>query len=232
MSRTLTKKEACEWLGISPSTLQRRTKSGQYTATRIGTGQFAELRYTFTGIGRPELEEIIPDPEPEELEAEDQPVEVLPPQPEPSPIDLKAEADRRFAEDYRAGLVTDSSGNKVDGTNERFPTYGAVPLTGPQEREPKKPQSGCSHMNPALLSDRPDPTGAAPLIPNGGPQTAKKGFTQHGEPLAAGLSQEAYDEMLHSWKRNGGGRSMGEQEMAQRRSKDAVLSAFPKAQRV
>jgi len=83
-------------------------------------------------------------------------------------------------------------------------------------------------MNPALLSDRPDPTGAKPLIGSGGLQTASCGFTRRGEPLADGLSQEAYDEMMHSWH---GGRSQAEIEIAERRAKDAMLGAFPTADR-
>jgi|SRR5579872_862869 len=227
---TLSRKKAARLLGISISTLQRRTKSGQYKATKTGDDQFAEVVYTYASVGLPEPELPIA-PELVDPIDEDRPIEILASKPQPSPVDLKAEEDRRFADDYRAGLATDSSGNKVDGTNSRFPTYGAVPLTGPQEREPKKPQSGCSHMNPALLSDRPDPTGAAPLIPEGGVQTATTGFTQHGEPLAAGLSQEAYDEMLNAWRRNGGHRSQAEIEMAERRSREAIHSAFPKADR-
>jgi hypothetical protein len=56
--------------------------------------------------------------------------------------------------------------------------------------------------------------------------TASCGFTRSGEPLADGLNQKAYDEMMHSWH---GGRSQAEIEIAERRAKDAMLSAFPTA---
>lgn len=224
---TLSRKQAAALLGISISTLQRRTRSGQYQATKTGAGQFADVAYTHSGIGLPEPEvasPVEPPPEPK-------PIEVLPPKPEPSAIDTRIEADRQFAQSYLSGEATDSSGNRVDGTNRKFPTVGAVSLLGPRRPpEPKKPQSGTAHMDPRLLSDSPDPTGAPPLIPRG-PQESKTGFTVHGSPLAAGISQEAYDEMTAAWRRNGGGRSMGEQEMATRRSKDVIHSAFPKADR-
>lgn len=221
---TLSRKEAASLLGISLSTLQRRTKAGQYTCIRTGTSQFSETLYTHAGIGLSEPIESQPEPEPL---VEHKPVEVLPPKTEPSAVDLKAEADQRFAQDYRSGIATDSNGNRVDGTNEKFPSLGATSLLGPRRPpEPKKPQSGCSHMNPALLSDYVGPLSVSLHNPQEG-----SGTTQHGEPLAAGLSQEAYDEMMNAWRRNGGGRSIGEQEMAVRRSQAAINRAFPRTDR-
>jgi len=70
---TLTKKEACKLLGISPRTLERRMASGRYTFTRTGEGQFAELSFTHTGIGLPEPAPVV------------EPVPVVEDQPETEP---------------------------------------------------------------------------------------------------------------------------------------------------
>lgn len=224
----LSRKQAADLLGISISTLQRRTKAGIYQAMKTGVGQFAEVTYTHAGIGlrEPQPEIAVEKPQPASEPA------IIPPKPEPSSIDLKSEEDRKFAEAYLAGEATDSSGNRADGTNRRFPSKGMQSLLGPVPKpEPPTPATGTAHMDPALLSDWPDPTGAKPLISPGGPQTAKTGFTRHGVPLAAGYTQEQYDADMRKWQRNGGGRSEGEMEEAIRRSKELILSTFPKADR-
>jgi hypothetical protein len=231
---TLSRKQAAALLGISLSTLQRRTKAGRYTATKTGQYQFAEVTYTYAGIGLPEpfVQPDIPiDANYDEGDETPEPVAtVLPPKREPSNVDLKAEQDQEFAAKYLAGQATDSSGNRVDGTNRKFPSKGIQSLLGPvPPPEPRTPQSGTSHMNPALLSDWPDPSGAKPLIP-ASPQIGT-GSTRHGAPLAAGYSQEQYDADMRKWKANGGGRSMGDQELATRRSTDTIRAAFPKADR-
>lgn len=63
---TLSRKEAAALLWISDSTLLRRTKSGQYTATRTGEGQFGKLSYTYAGLGLAEPTPA-PEPQPEEV---------------------------------------------------------------------------------------------------------------------------------------------------------------------
>lgn len=219
----MTRKQAADLLGISLSTLQRRTKAGQYTATKTGTRQFAAVAYSHAGLGLPEPQrDIVIDPRYEDEPPKPQPVVVVPPTPEPSAIDRKLEQDAEFAARYLAGEATDSSGNRVDGRNDMFPSKGIQSLLGPVPRqEPAKPPSGASHMDPALV-------GGAGTLRN--PQLGE-GFTRHGAPLAAGLTQEAYDEMLHKWQRAGGKRSMSEQEEANRRSGVAIHRAFPEADR-
>ncbi len=222
----MTRKEAADLLGISISTLQRRTKAGQYQSVRNGTGQFAAVTYTHTGIGLPEPQpEIVIDANYEDAnpEPKPQPVVVVPPKPEPSSVDRKLEQDAEFAAKYLAGEATDSSGNRVDGRNDMFPSKGTQSLLGPVPRqEPAKPPSGASHMDPALTGS------GADRLSN--PQLGS-GFTRHGIKLAAGLSQEAYDAMMHQWQGAGGKRSMSEQEEANRRSLTAIHRAFPEADR-
>lgn len=218
---TLTKKEASKLLGISPRTLERRMASGQYKFTRTGVGQFAELSFTYSDIGLPE-----PVVEPV-------PAVAAEPQPEPAPLPKASECDKRIAADlefaakYRAGEVTDSMGNNVHGTNEKFPTKGMQPLIGMPRPEPAVPRTGTSHMQPELLSDYVGPMDK-PFV---NPQVSSTGTTRNGSPLTAGYSQEKYDADMQAWRRSGGGRSMGEQEMATRRSVQTIHSAFPKADR-
>jgi len=137
---TLTKKEACKLLGISPRTLERRVASGRYAFTRTGEGQFAELSFTHADIGLPE------------------------PTPTPVPVDIKPEHDvqirpeyndepteRSFAERYLANEVPDSSGNYSDGTNPRWPTKGIQTLLGPVEPMQRVRLDTTAHMDPALI---------------------------------------------------------------------------------
>lgn len=74
----LTKKQVCKLLHISTATLQRRMKSGKYKFAREGEGKWAQILFTYEGIGlqepAPPLAPIplavshptAPDPEPEE----------------------------------------------------------------------------------------------------------------------------------------------------------------------
>ena len=150
----LTKREACALLSISPKTLQRRINKGQYKFTRIGEGQYAELSFTHADLGLPEPE---PTPTPTPVAPAVTPaVETAPavPEPEPKiapaqlgPIELQREADQRFADDYKRGLVTDSAGNTINGTNERWPTKGVQSLLGPLEAKPREKFSCNSHMS-------------------------------------------------------------------------------------
>jgi hypothetical protein len=150
----LTKKQVMDLLGISPKTLGRRMASGRYKYTRTGEGKYDACLFTYEGIGLPEP---MPVPLPEPIAA------VPEPQPEPvhvpevsvatplGPIKLKQQEDERFAQDYKRGLVSDSAGNKFDGTNELHPIRGIESLLGPQEPRPRKISDGTAHMNPALV---------------------------------------------------------------------------------
>ena len=156
----MTKAEACALLGISPKTLQRRLKAGRHTCTRIGLGQYAELSFTHTDLGLPEP---VPEPAPPLRNLLGNIVE---PTPEPLPditepdafaprqlsnIELKAEQDRRFAQDYRSGDATDSAGNTVNRTNARWPNKGIQSLLGPQEPRPKVRPDTTAHMDQRLI---------------------------------------------------------------------------------
>jgi hypothetical protein len=150
----MTKKEACALLGISPKTLQRRMSKGVYKFTRAGEGQYAELSFSHADLG---LTEPAPVPTPV--------LEIAPAAPVPTPelaptfalaplgpVELRREADERFAQDYKRGEVADSAGNTINGTNERWPTKGIQSLLGPMKPKPKEKFSCDAHMT---LQNRP-----------------------------------------------------------------------------
>jgi hypothetical protein len=152
----MTKKEVCALLSISPKTLQRRIAQGTYTATRTGEGQYAELSFSFADIGMPEPAPAVPEPTPV--------VETAPAVPVPTPerlrqtgdpeviilgpIEEQRQSDLAFAEAYKRGEATDSAGNQINGTNERWPTKGVQSLLGPMEPKAKKKFSCDEHMGP------------------------------------------------------------------------------------
>jgi excisionase family DNA binding protein len=80
----LTKKEAARLLGISERTLRRRMQDGTYKYTRLGDGQFAEVRFTYADLGleqpRSEPEPVVPKPPKPEPKVE------VEPEPEPEPF--------------------------------------------------------------------------------------------------------------------------------------------------
>lgn len=208
----MTKREACALLGISPKTLQRRMSKGVYTFTRTGEGHYAELSFTHADLG---LTEPAPVPEPTPV------LETAPAAPEPTPepaptfaptplgpIELKEQADRRFADDYKRGLVGDSAGNKIDGTNEKWPTKGAQSLLGPVESTQAPAIDLQAHMDPALL---------------GKPSGERWSFDK-------GLDDATLTAMRSDWRRRGGGQSMSQQRETIERSKAAINAAFPRAQ--
>jgi hypothetical protein len=155
---TLNRFQAAALLGIGERTLRRRVEKGIYQCTRVGAGDFAEVSFTYAQLGLvepapvvvPEAVEIISVHDGPKLEVEPEPQPVFAPHPA-SPIDLKAEEDFRFSQAYLAGEVTDSAGNNVNGTNERFPTKGHVSLLGPTEQIPRTKPDTQAHMNPALV---------------------------------------------------------------------------------
>jgi hypothetical protein len=148
---TLNRQQACELLHISTTTLWRRIKAGTYTSNR-GEGQFAALSFTYADLGLTEpTSEPTPAPEPTRNPApskvghyEDEPALRAP---------SREDADRSFAEAYRSGDATDSAGNKIDGTNERFRTKGIQSLLGPVEIE-RTPVGTTDHMHPALAGTK------------------------------------------------------------------------------
>lgn len=213
---TLSRKEAAALLYISDSTLLRRTKAGQYTANRTGEGQFGKLSYTYEGLGLVEpTPEPVPEPTPVDVhvtvapEPVPEPVETFAPRPL-SPIEQKEADDRAFAARYLAGLESDGAGNYYGGER-------TCSLLGPRDPDDATPAETQSHVNPALMGNTPSGL-AAPM--------ASAGCTRGGSPLCEGLSQEAYDQMMRSWRRSGGGRSEGEQEVASRRAVSNVRQSF------
>jgi len=70
-----------------------------------------------------------------------------------SNIERKQAEDRKFAERYIAGAETDSAGNNIIGSNDRFPSKGAVSLVGPLEPRVRTRLSTTSHMDAALVGD-------------------------------------------------------------------------------
>jgi hypothetical protein len=158
---TLNRFQAAALLGIGERTLRRRVEKGLIQCTRVGKGDFAEVSFTYEQLGLPEpapceshpLHDVVDEVSLHrvaKLEIEPELKPVFAPHPA-SPIDLKAEEDFRFSQAYLAGEVTDSAGNNVNGTNERFPTKGHVSLLGPREPQRLKRLSTTSHMQPGLV---------------------------------------------------------------------------------
>jgi hypothetical protein len=228
---TLNKAQAAKALGISLRTLATRMKLGTVKYSKIEGARPFEQSVTFTyeqlGIAPPV--ETAPAPAPvvhdvpiaQEYEDE-QPVTRLT-RHTPSEVDVKAEEDLAFAEAYREGRVSDSMGNKIDGTNANWPTKGAVSLLGPGEWERGPAPDVQAHMSKALQSTY-DYWGN-PIVVAEAPTA---GVTRGGRALAPGISQESYDAMMSSWRVRGGGRSEGEQEIASRRAEQNIRKSFPR----
>ncbi len=236
----LSRSEAAQHLGISLSTFDRYVKAGKITVeygpeNRLGKRtvwvDFPEITEPCSNFEQPSAANSATDersPESGERSSSrfEEPCSKFE-QREPSNVDERIASDLAFADLYRAGLVTDSSGNTINGTNAKFPNKGIQSLLGPVERtEPKISRTGTAHMDPALLSDHVGPLSN----PVRNPQESASGFTRSGSPLAAGLSREQYDAMMRDWRRSGGGRSESEMERAQRNTLRAINEAFPKAE--
>lgn len=164
----------------------------------------------------------LPDPEPCVTEPVTEPMvgQVVRP---PSAIEMREAADRAFAEAYLAGEATDSCGNTVSQTNERFPVSGQATLLGPAVKldVPRTPRTGTLHMQPELLSDFPNPDAVA------NPQTGA-GYTNQGWTLAAGYSREQYDRDLSDWRRRKGAPSMSQQAAKIHNDAAFIRAAFPR----
>jgi len=214
----LTKSEACQLLNISPKTLERRMKAGVYKFTRNGAGQYSELSFTYSDLGLPErVPEPTPTPEPvpeptpvpETAPAVQEPTPTPEPKSAPAPlgpIEQQREADERFAQDYKRGLVTDSLGNKISGTNDSRPTLGAVSLVGNIDQTQRPAIDTQAHMT--------SPIGDADAI----------NAPRH--PFDRGLSDDDLAAMRSDWRRRHGGPSMSEQREAIDRSKANINAAF------
>jgi hypothetical protein len=220
----LTKAQVCAILHIGYSTLGKWMRNGKIKFTRdTEAGKFESAVF----FSRADLAEFLPSTAPSAPE----PKRNAPPGPvghyEDDVSRNEPATDKRtFAEKYRDGDATDSCGNTIHGGNSQYPTTGAT-LLGPVKpyEGPPIPKTGTSHMDPHLLSDYVDPNFApliSPSLNNG------EGFTRGGSPLCTGYSQEKYDADMQAWRRSGGGRSEGEQELAIRRAKENINRAFPK----
>ena len=148
----MNKHEAARLLGISERTLRRR-----YKGTRIGSGPFAPVEYTYADLGLPEPEpQAKVQAQPEQQPAQPKVVSVTTPtEPEPElpEVEKQTLADAEFAAAYKRGEATDSAGNTINGSNERFPSKGLQSLIGPLEEQPQHKPSGASHMDPTLVAD-------------------------------------------------------------------------------
>jgi hypothetical protein len=217
----LSKKDAAKLLKCSIRTLEKRMKAG--------TVQFIKEADTIQNgfHGNARVWVILPDPASvQESCIHPAPGDNLSPQSpgklpghepssesderQPSNIELKADADRRFAAAYLRGEVSDSAGNRADGSNDRYPTRGPTSVLGPIVRDDGPPLDSQSHMNPALL---------------GGSGPAER------HPFDRGLSDDELKAMRADWYRRGGGPSQAEIWEAQERSKAAIREAFNTARR-
>ena len=208
----LTKKQVCSLLKIGYSTLGRWMREGKIKFTREqAVGAFESAVF----FRRADLAEFLPSaPIVASIAA---PVRNAAPskvghyEDEPAPrAQSRENADLSFAEAYKAGDATDSAGNKIDGTNDRFRTKGIQSLLGPIEVE-KPVVSGTSHMNPALV---------------GG--AGESGNTAYINSLeyhlkAGSITQEQYEEMQSASVK---ARRQCEQTNKTYLDKAAILAAF------
>lgn len=170
--------DVCKRLSIAVDTFDRWVKRGRLEVFRDGTLTNARKQVVWltleslgkalkihdenklrARLGLPDLEterlnaimrgdvarDEAPEPEPE-TSPEPQTIRPL------SNVEVKAAEDLRFAEAYLKGEATDSCGNRVDGSNDRFLTKGSASLLGPQEDKPKVRPSCTSHMTSPLGS--------------------------------------------------------------------------------
>jgi len=232
---TLNKAEAARALGISLRTLANRMQAGTVKYTKVENARIGEQSVFFTleglGLREPSAAPVQHDV-PINSNYEDAPA----PKPapvqaakhnQPSEIDAKAAEDAAWAQAYREGRVTDSMGNKIDGTNAKWPNRGTVSVLGPVTVDPGPPVETQSHMHQGLLGT--NTTEGVPVeAPRWGFENEPEAFTRSGRPLCAGLSQENYDSMMKDWNKRGGGRSQCEMEIASRRAVDNISNSFPK----
>ena len=137
---------------------------------------------------------------------------------------MPAKVDNRsFAEKCLAGDATDSFGNDVHGSNRLCPETGVQTLVKPSMVDQGPPQDTQSHMNSVNL---PYPVEDAEW--KQGTPKAPEGFTSSGKPLAPGLTQAAYDQMINDWHRSGGRRSESEMEARSRVDRMNIHRSFPR----
>jgi len=190
--RYFSRTESARLLGVSVRTLGRWLADGKLTGTKIGEGQFAELRIGLDELQRlglfiePEPEQ--PEPEPEPLSESDNPQpEPFPepqPQPQPTPepldpIEQKRRADLQFAAAYMRGEACDSYGNDIKGP--RISDDGAV-LTalGPMQPQTRPKPDSTAHMNSALVGTIGVPSADSDAHPlNAGRTVPKPQSPQH-----------------------------------------------------
>jgi hypothetical protein len=239
----MTKKQAAKALYISVRTIERRMQAGQYKFTKAA-GQFGEVTFSYVDLGLPEPKDTISLPyqdEPTRQRAPEPPQRAFPKR-EPSAIETKIEEDRAFAEAYRAGEVTDSYGNTIEGTNLRCPTIG--PQCGVNELKSKEkdgpPRETQSHMDPRLLATNDTlgnkhqtefKMGTLAYWEQSHGKVPSCGFTEKGAPLAEGMTQEKYDQEMRDHRKTCGLRSQSfyaEQEDKRRKDRVAILASFPK----
>lgn len=229
----LTKRQVAALLGIAYSTVGRWTREGKLKPHYETAERFAESVF-FKRSELPAPTAKAPKAPVSKLLTRPATTGNLPEVPA-SPERTESRDLRTWAERYRDGDETDSCGNTIDGANDQYKSTGAS-LLGPAipaERGPKPDVQ--SHMSAALLASN-DHLGnpiVGPVrmncVPNFVDVAFKtEGHTRSGTTLAPGLSQETYDKMFNDWRRSGGGRSMAEQELSIRRSKQAIGAAFPK----
>ena len=129
--------EATALLGIPHSTFTYRIKRGVYgKGIKTGEALFAKRLFSLADLG------MAPKPVPT-------PAEAPAPLPEPPSGHPEAPApvlDESWAAKYKLGLVTDSFGNRFDGTNKQYPDAGLVSALGPMEPRAAEPFSCDAHM--------------------------------------------------------------------------------------
>jgi hypothetical protein len=221
MSEKLSKKQVCRLLGIGYSTLGTWMREGKIKFERDTTAGKFESAVWFdkeeAAKFLPSVTDSVIHPSAPKLG------ELLPAPARPAPAKESRDI-RTWAEKYKDGDAADSCGNRIDGTNERFITEGTQTLLGPTSAiDHGPPVDTQAHMDNRLLGTH-DTLGN----PVSAPTPVAAGYTRSGSALADGLSQEAYDAMLQGWRRSGGGRSMSEQELAIRRSREAINRSFPR----
>ena len=135
---------------------------------KLGKGAFSPRLFTLADLG------LAPKPVPA-VAAETAPeVDTGHPKAEPEAFD------ESWAAKYKAGLVTDSFGNRFDGTNKGWPSIGVVSALGPMEAQAPEPFSCDAHMDEGIRAKIP---ARDPRALDDHAEYIRQIATQRGNPL-------------------------------------------------
>ena len=123
-------------------------------------------------------------------------------------IETKRAEDLKFATDYKLGLVTDSFGNDINGSNRLCPETGAATLVSQRSTDDGPMPDSQAHMNPALI--------------------CQTGPSANDNPLNKGVDERTLAGMRNQFRRKIGAPSMSEMAARAWQDRNNILHSFPK----